>query len=189
MKRLEQNGFSMFFVSIFPKNITNVSIVRAFSCANCICLYFFFILLLPTRMCLFLLVSFYPSVALAPNLSRKCIKNRLLPFKLHKCSSQGVANALVHFSYFIFSLFLYLPHLLSVCIIYENIYLYLTAMLETVDVVFILSILLAPVSYAVALTFSGCRILFSSLSERVCDVVFEVDDFLERLFSFGSLFD
>lgn len=157
------------FVSTFPKNIRNESIVRDFSCANRIylCCFFFFILLHPTRMCLVILIPFNPSVAVAPNLSRKCIKNRLLPFKLHKC-------LLSH------------PLPLSVCILYENIYLYLTAMLETVD---ILSILLAPVSYAVALTLSGCRILFSSFSERVCDVAFAVVDFLERLFSFGSLFD
>lgn len=64
-------------------------------------------------------------------------------------------------------------------------YLYLTAMLDTVDVVFMFSKLFAPVSYA-ALTLSGCSILFSNLSERVCGVLDAVD-FLERLFSFGSL--
>lgn len=58
-------------------------------------------------------------------------------------------------------------------------------MLETADAVLMLSRLLAPVSN-VALTLSGWRMLFSSLSERVCGVLVAVD-FLERLFSFGSL--
>lgn len=58
-------------------------------------------------------------------------------------------------------------------------------MLETVGAVFMFSKLLPPVSYA-ALTFIGCKMLFSSLSERICELVKPMD-FLERLFSFGSL--